>query len=191
MALALGINCGFVKFPPTVDPAAGTETMDDVSLVMRHKSPAGAYQITEVGWWCDNATEEANFEVGLYAADGAVVPGEAGTLLFSSTTNAKGTTLGWKVVTGLNWTIQSNTTYWIGVQLDNTVTLTNTNVLNQVAQGSDLISSSASLPNPFGGGALVSQTRAFSFYALVKTTQLNYQKINNLRPHIFSPGKAR
>lgn len=169
MALVLGTNCGFVAVAPTTDPAGSTVSVDDKSSVTRHTSPATASVITEVGWWCDNATEEANFEVGLYAADGAVVPGEAGTLLHVSRTNAKGTDAGWKSAT-VNWSISPSTDYWIGIQVDDTTTTTNTDrgisgsgdgIDTRTTGGSD-----ATLVNPFGGGNLVDPIAAFSIYAV-------------------------
>jgi len=127
MAVVLGTNSGFCAASPTDDPAGTNRTVDSYAEVTKDTSPAGNNVITEVGWWCDNATKEANFEVGLYAADGAVVPGEAGTLLYSSIVNAKGLGAGWKKVTGLSWAIDPSTPYWIGVQLDNTATTTSIN----------------------------------------------------------------
>ena len=125
MTLTLGTNFGFVTSAPTADPGGeGTWQVDDNEHVTKDTSSSTAAKITEVGWWANEATEAANFEVGLYAANGGTVQGEAGTLLEVSRTNAKGTGLGWKVVTGLNWEISSSTNYWIAVQLDDTATLT-------------------------------------------------------------------
>lgn len=166
MALVLGTNCGFVTVAPTDDPAAGGNVADAYSMVTRDTAPAGAIRITEIGWWCDNATEEANFEVGLYAADGAVVPGEAGTRLYVDDTNAKGTTAGWKRVTGLNWTITAGTAYWIAVQLDDTATATIIDVELSGGGGIDYITSSTTLPNPFDGGAFTWSEGGFTIYAV-------------------------
>src|SRR3990167_1833720 len=101
MALVIGTNCGFVTAAPTADPAGATGVGFDVqAIACRFTSPAGAVRIVEMGWYAGVATEEANFEVGVFAADGAVVPGEAGTRIHLNATNAKGTTEGGKVVTG-------------------------------------------------------------------------------------------
>ncbi len=155
MALVLGTNCGFVTTAPTADPVGETVgQMDNSSRVIKDTSPSTAVKITEIGWWCNDATEESNFEVGLYAADGTVVPGEAGTRLFVSATNAKGTTAGWKVVSGLNWTISSSTAYWLAVQLDDTVTLTRTDIATTGGVGYDFRSVQTTLNDPYGGGAL-------------------------------------
>jgi len=180
MALSLGTNSGFCSAAPVDDPAdLNTSTYDNTSRVARDTSPATAIKITEVGWWCDTATEEANFDVGLYSADGAVVPGEAGTRLYNDTEHAKGTTAGWKSVTGLNWSISSSTTYWIGVAVDNTATATQGNWNSGgTGAGYDIRSGVTVLNDPFGGGALTNSTNTAGIYAVWEgaapgTTQIN------------------
>ncbi len=167
MTITLGVNSGFVTVAPTTDPA-GTTTgaIDTTARVTKDTSSSTAGKIIEVGWWCNEATQEANFEVGLYAADGVVVPGEAGTRLFVDATNAKGTTSGWKVVSGLDWAISPNTAYWIGVQLDDTATTTTTDSGATTGSGFDVLSGQTTLPNPFGGGALFSNLTSLAFYAV-------------------------
>jgi len=124
MALVLGTNCGFVSSAPTVDPAEGsTVIVDWKQFSIKDTSPSGDYRITEIGWWCDSATKESNFEVGLYSDNS----GEPDERLFVDTVNAKGTTAGWKTAS-VNWTLDSSTTYWIAIQLDNTSTATRTNI---------------------------------------------------------------
>lgn len=166
MALVLGTNCGFVTVAPTADPLDFGITGDDSSGVTKDISPAGAIKITEIGCWCDTATTQANFEVGLYAADGAVVPGEAGTLLYVSRTNAKGTTAGWKRVT-VDWDIEPNTAYWLGFQLDNTTP--DTYIGRDLSGGMGMdnrIYGQTTLPNPFGGGALGDSDGLLGIYAV-------------------------
>jgi len=165
MALTIGINSGFVALAPSVDPDEGDAGMDTRAKVTKDTSPATAAKITEIGWYCDNATEEANFEVGLYAADGAVVPGEAGTLLYSDTINAKGTGVGWKTVS-VDWAISPNTDYWLGIQLDNTTTLTNINYVSSGGAGYDNKTAQTTLTNPFDGGALADVDAMISIYAV-------------------------
>ena len=127
MALIIGTNCGFVTLEPSGDPEGSTNAIIDYNArATKFTSPAGATKITKVGWYCDNATEEANFEIGIYSADGEVVPGEAGTRLYVTSTNAKGTDAGWKSAT-VDWNISPETDYWIAVYLDNTATGTNIN----------------------------------------------------------------
>ena len=152
MALVLGTNSGFVTTAPTADPAAIYPAIDTRAFVSKDASPATAKRITEIGWWCDNATEEANFELGLYAADGISSPGEAGTLLHIERTNAKGTGAGWKTV-AVDWAIDPSTDYWLGVQLDDTATATNINHNTAGGLGFDYLDRRTSLPDPFGGGA--------------------------------------
>jgi len=155
MSLSIGTSSGFVVVSPTLDPAeSGTLIADNWAIVTHDTSPITATIITEMGWWCSSATEEANYEVGLYAADGVVVPGEAGTILYSSVTNAKGTTSGWKKVTGLSWSISPSTSYWLGIQCDSTVTATLIDAVGSGASGYDSRSGQSTLPNPFSGGTI-------------------------------------
>lgn len=124
MALTPGTNCGFVTAAPSADPAASNQILDDTTLAGKYTSPAQAGIITEVGWYCDNATEAANFDVGLYSDDATTEPNLR---LFQAVDNAKGTTSGWKAVTGLSWEFSPSTAYWLAVELDNTATATNAN----------------------------------------------------------------
>ena len=168
MALALGTNCGFVSVAPSGDPGAGTfSTVDNYRVALRHTSPIGAVKIVEVGWYCIGATEESNFEVGLYAADGASVPGEAGTRLYVDNSNAKGTDAGWKRVT-VDWSITAETVYWIAMQCDATDTATTTPRDLSGGAGIDLVVA-ASLADPFGGGALSDADAMLGIYALYET----------------------
>lgn len=174
MAVSLGTNSGFVTVAPTTAPGGSQITIDGVAAVTKDTSPADATKIIEVGWYCNEDTEETNYEIALYAADGAVVPGEAGTRLFIDATNAKGTTAGWKVVTGLNWTISPSTDYWIGLQVDAVATTTHIPVNFSSAAGFDTRTPSSALANPFGGGALGDGDGAIAIYAL-------YEVLSNIK----------
>ena len=125
MALVVGTNCGFVTVAPTNDPGGTVYTMDAKTKAIKDTVPAGATTITEIGWWSDTATEEANYEVGIYSHDAG--NNRPSALLGSAKINAKGTGAGWKSVTGLNIEITAEFTYWIAVQLDDTATTTSTN----------------------------------------------------------------
>ncbi len=200
MAVSIGTNSGFVTTAPTIDPAGAATTIDDKSQVTHDTSPSGNKKITEIGWWCDTATEEGNFEVGLYAADGGVVPGEAGTLLQVSRTNAKGTTSGWKTVTGLNWSLTASTAYWLGVQLDNNADITRIDSSSSNGTGDDQLDSQTTLPDPFGGGALDDTNGMICIYALVEdeaagtNTQINigdsWKAISTMQINIGDSWKA-
>lgn len=165
MALVIGTNCGFVTAAPTTDPAGTNFAVDNWSTVGKFISPADATAITEIGWYCDTPSEAADFTVALYAADGAVVPGEAGTRLQLSGAFVKGTGAGWKAATGLNWPISPNTAYWLAWQLPDVVTTTNGNYAGSGGAGIDRINT-ASLPNPYGGGALAVATGILGIYAV-------------------------
>ena len=113
MAIVVGTNAGFVVTAPTENPRGNIAGFNTFSEAVKDTSPATAIKVTEIGWYCDRNTEEANFEVGIYSDEGNDEPEER---LEVNTTNAKGTTDGWKVVTGLNWTISPSTVYWIAAQ---------------------------------------------------------------------------
>jgi len=124
MALVLGTNCGFVTVAPVTNPNESAAGTDALSRALKVTSAADATKITEVGWWCDSATPEANFEVGLYSHDaGNDVPLNR---LYVDATNAKGTDTGWKTV-AVDWAISGSTTYWLAFQLDDTTPNTNYN----------------------------------------------------------------
>lgn len=167
MSLTIGTNCGFVKTAPTDDPGGNaTSTIRQRAVVTRATSSSDTNRITQFGWWCNENSPEANFSIGIYSSNGEVVPGEAGTLLYSSTGHAKGTTLGWKTV-DVKWDIEPNTDYWLGVQL-NYYSGTNTTTDRQLTTGYgyDYIEPKTFLPNPYGGGALALENNMLAFYAV-------------------------
>lgn len=124
MAVVKGINAGFVEEAPTINPSGLNLNVDTLSIAFKDVAPAGAIKITEIGWYCDNATQESNFEIGLYSHDaGNDLPLNR---LYVDNINAKGTGLGWKTV-AVDWEITPGTTYWIAIQLDDTATITRTN----------------------------------------------------------------
>jgi hypothetical protein len=127
MALVEGTNCGFVTVAPTADPGATDLRADNTSRTGKFTAPAGASKITEIGWYCDNATDEGNFELGVYSDDGNGATSLPVTLAAGvSRTNAKGTDAGWKKAT-VDIAITAGTIYWLAVQLDATSSATNTN----------------------------------------------------------------
>jgi len=165
MALVLGTNCGFVTEAPVDDPTGNIDFNTRYRATnLPNTSPATAVKITEIGWWSGTATNECNFEVGLYAADGAVVPGEAGTRLYVDDTNAKGTDAGWKRVT-VDWVISSNTLYWLAIQVDGSFPSVALDYTDTGGPGMDYVSVDA-LPNPFGGEALYNPDGIVAIYAV-------------------------
>ena len=157
MAVVLGTSAGFVTTAPTANPVgSGVTQLQGRSVVTRDTSPATAIKITEIGWWCDDASSEANFEMGLYAADGA--GGIAGTRLYVDDTNAKGTTSGWKKIT-VDWDISSSTAYWLAVQLDDTERTD----IDSESSGSfkGILYTQTTLNNPYG-----SYTAIAGFFAI-------------------------
>jgi hypothetical protein len=79
MAVSIGTNAGFVTSTPSTDPAGTNVAIDGLAAVVKDTSPSGSgLVITEVGWWCDTASEAGNYTMGLYSANGAVVPASYG-----------------------------------------------------------------------------------------------------------------
>ncbi len=163
MALVKGTNCGFVSAAPTVDPAESSIAIDTHSIAMLDTTSAGINTITEIGWYCDNATEEANFEVAIYSDNASTPDAVVGSI---SSTNAKGTTSGWKSATGLSISVSPNTNYWIAVQLDDTATTTNYNSKSSGGNSRKIKNAQTSLPSPWGSSDGSSTISLVGFYAV-------------------------
>ena len=163
MALVLGTNCGFVTTAPTVNPMGSNASINKKGSVTKDTSPATAAKITEIGWYRGLNTSAVNCDIGLYAANGAVVPGEAGTRLYV-TTVSKPTGIGYIGFT-VDWDIDPNTDYWIGLQVDGTTTQY-TDIASSGGAGRDQKIATYSLPNPFGGGAIADADGMYAIYAV-------------------------
>lgn len=170
MALALGTNVGFVTTAPTADPAGTGATSNGSSFVVKDTAPTGAIKITEVGWYKAAGTTSSNTQVGLYAADGATVPGEAGTRLQVTADQASGTSANvWIRFTGLNWPVTAGTAYWLGMQQD---AHTGSSQIDSAASGGsgiDTRTSQTALTNPYGGGALSDVDGMYAIYAVYQS----------------------
>lgn len=164
MAVVLGTNAGFCTSSPDGDPSGSTTTADYYGSAQKDTSSSTAETVTEIGWYCDNATEEANFEVAIYTdEDGRDRPENiVGT---KDATNAKGTDAGWKKVTGLNISISSSTVYWIAVQLDNTATTTNHNYKADGSFRYSIDTNATTLPDPWEAFA-TGDGRLYTIYAI-------------------------
>lgn len=143
---AIGDDMGFCAAAPTSDPAGSTSNFDSKCNAVKDTTSSDFNQVTEMGWWCNNATEAADFQVGIYSHD--AVNDEPDALLQTSGDIAKGTTSGWKTSGSLTWSLSASTTYWVAAQLDNTATTT------QIDKGSGAriadAGTQSSLPDPFG-----------------------------------------
>ena len=178
MALVKGTNCGFVTVAPVDDPAASNLVNDNYARAFKDVAPAGAAKVTEIGWWCDDASEASDYDVGIYSHD--AVNNRPDVLIGSALNNAKGLASGWKVVSGLNITITPGITYWIGVQLDDTPSQTNTNYASFSDQKMDFKSYQTSLPSPWVSSD-GSRVYLVAFYAVYETgggdqTVLDYER---------------
>jgi len=147
-AVVKGVSSGFVTSAPSADPAGIAGKIDTRAFALKAVAPAGAAKVVEIGWWCDTATEEANFEVAIY--DHNVGDNNPEAIVGWDQTNAKGTTAGWKKVTGLDIPITAGNTYWIAVQLDDTATQTNYNYTNDAGEKEDMKTTQTTLIDPWG-----------------------------------------
>lgn len=145
MAVVKGTNSGLVSSRPTTDPA-GTNSVLDGKVFSQKIAPASDVTVTEIGCWVDTASEEANFEVGIYAHDSA--NDRPGSLLGSAGTNAKGTGAGWKYA-AISVALTGGTTYWVAFQLDNVTTTTNGNYSNETGERYS-IANASTLADPWG-----------------------------------------
>lgn len=145
MALVEGTNCGFVLAAPTGDPDVLNVNADTFTLAGKYTSPANATKITEIGWYCDNATEAADAEVGIYAND--AVDNEPGALI-GKAVFAKGTSSGWKKAT-VDIAISPETIYWLAFQVDDTATTTQGNYVTESGRIGRK-ENQTTLPEPWG-----------------------------------------
>jgi hypothetical protein len=149
MAVVKGTNAGFVTVTPSADPEGVLDgAADQRGHAVKDVSPATAGKIVEVGWWCNRATEEANWEMGLY--DHNAGADEPDNRLYVADTNAKGTDEGWKSV-AVDWDISGSTTYWIAMQLDNTATATTIDRLEDGSERRSILAGATTLPDPWTG----------------------------------------
>lgn len=177
MTLVVGTNCGLVTTAPTEDPAEATNfVMDNNRRAIKVTVGIDPITITEIGWWCDTATEEANFEVGIYSHNaGTNAPNE---LLEVSKTNAKGITAGWKKKSGLSWNLLANTIYWLANQLDNTTTITRINYKVIYGQRYSYNTSATTLPDTWTATSTTTNyiMAIYGVYIKTPTGNLNIHK---------------
>ncbi len=169
MAVTIGTDAGFVEnapVDPPTDPEFTNNTVDGWSLATKDTSPTTSVTVTEIGWYCNNATDEANFEVGLY--DDSSGPNN----LLSSSEAAKGTTSGWKKINGLDIIISPNTDYWIAFQLDSTTTSTNGNYESSGGPGrvADLHANTTLPPSGNWSSEISDVDGIYAVYAVYETT---------------------
>jgi len=168
MALTIGTNCGFVVTAPTADPSAPTGVqVDYYSHAGRFTSPADEATITQMGWWCGNATEAANFQVGVYSHD--LDNDRPLTLLASSGDTAKGTTAGWKTAT-VDYKVDPSTVYWLAAQVDNVTSDTYLDAADAVGESGHLKTSQGALPSSWGASS-ASGARLLAIYAVYTVPQ--------------------
>jgi len=113
MPLTRGTNCGFVSSRPTAgNPGSDCATFDEYHFAFRDTSPSGGNRIIEIGWHERGITFAGGaFKVALYS-DSGDMPGtlQSGFPQYGVTITD---TVGWYRITGLNYSLTSNTVYWI------------------------------------------------------------------------------
>lgn len=174
----MGTNAGFVTEAPTEDPNVAGAGVDNLTVAIRDDSPGDA-TVTELGYYINNATQEANWEMGIYTHD--AVDGEPEDLLDGATkTNAKGTDAGWKNRVGLNISIDASTIYWIACQLDNTQTASEIAYLQIQGEFNEAVNPSTTLPDPTWPGSTSSGDYIFAYYALYTDASVATQTAVNI-----------
>lgn len=164
MAVVIGTNSGFVTESPTANPSGSATIIDTTSMSISSVTPSYTTSVTEIGWYCSNATEATNFEVGIYEDNGSDLPGD---LITSYTTNAKGTGEGWKKV-NVDIALSADTKYWIAVQVDDTATTTFIDYTNS-SQRRSLDNGSTQLVDPWVNDG-TSESTTLALYAVVELT---------------------
>jgi len=163
MALVKGVNCGFVTVAPTTDPGGYQYAQDTRALAVRDVAPTGVLKVVEIGWWCDNATEAANTEVGIYSHDAG---NNKPLNLLGSVDFAKGITLGWKKA-AVDISITGGVIYWMASQLDDTVTQT---IITRAYPSGQYVCDGypflTALPNPWNIPSATYSNQVWAIYAL-------------------------
>lgn len=158
-AVVLGTDAGFVTTAPTGTPTGSPTTFDTQAIAIRDVAPVGATTITEMGWWSNAVTEDAETYVGIYSNNASGRPD----VLLGSINFSKGTTAGWKS-TSLNVAVAAGTTYWLAYQLDDTVTASKAVYTDLINYG-QIKTAQTYLPNPWGTSGS-NTTRLYAVYAV-------------------------
>ena len=177
MTLVLGTNCGFVTTAPTTDPG-GTNNgaMSTKANGFRVTTPAiHKIRITEMGWYVNAATNDANTQMGIYTSDGT--DENPDDLIESTGDFSKGTTEGWVKKTDLNIILEPSTTYWICAQCDISAD-TYVDIHADATQAYNLKNDQTELPDPWDG-SVWSLGYLAGFYALYEVVY-NYINIGDV-----------
>lgn len=148
-AVVDGTNAGFVTVAPVDNPSGSTSTADNRATALKITSPADIVAVTEMGFWCDTASEAADYQLGIYTHD-AVNDTPEDLIAGSSGDLAKGTSAGWKVATGLSISVPQSTTVWLAFQLDDTETTTNVDITADAGAKKDRKNTQTELPSNWG-----------------------------------------
>ena len=166
-AISEGTNAGFVSSAPVDDPVGGSSDLgiDTFARACKFTSPVGSNTLTSIGWWSSRATEEADFQVGIYSHDAD--NNLPNVLLASSGDIAKGTSGGWIKAT-VNYSLTTSTVYWLAVQCDDTATTTNIDRTDTAGYKAERKNTQTSLPALWG----TSQSTGEILLAIYGLTQI-------------------
>ena len=166
MTVVIGTNAGFVTTAPTADPEGNNTSLGGRAQALKVVAPDNI-TIKEIGVWVDNATNEADMELGIYNHDSG--DDEPGTLV-TSELFSKGTTAGWKKVVGLNIELSSGVTYWIAAQMDYPGAVTYQNYSADTGERRAYKLSQTTLTDPWGDSQSNLDNYNYSIYAVYTTT---------------------
>jgi len=163
-AVVMGTNSGFVTEAPVDDPGGiGTwKTSSSIYATHAGTSDATARKVTEIGWYrTDDYGDVADYGVAIYADDSGV----PGNLIHSSIGHEGSDAEGWKVVTGLNFTISPNTLYWVSILIGADASGISVDFGASGGSGYDN-KLSESFDNPYDGGELLNSDWLLAVYAV-------------------------
>ncbi len=169
MVVVLGTNAGFVTTAPTSDPTGTESGIDTFAMAMKLIAPSNAVKITEMGWYCQNATQASNYDIGIYSHNETDNEPEA---RLAVATAAKGTTAGWKTA-AIDVDLIPGNTYWLAIQVDDTATQTKMDFTSDAAvRKAILYPTQTTLPSPWGtSNEFASTLQIISVYVLYVTTK--------------------
>lgn len=130
MALVVGTNCGFVGAAPSGDPNGSDPVVIDGNgaYASIYTTPSGDNEVTQMGWYTPDATEAADYDIGIYSVDTTPDPDKPNVRLAVAANQAKGTSAGWKtasVTFGATEGYAASTSFFLAIELDATATATN------------------------------------------------------------------
>jgi hypothetical protein len=165
-AIVKGTNSGFVTSSPSGDPGGGSSVVsDNAAIAIKDTTPAGAVSVTEAGWFKHSGVTNSNFEMGIYSHD--AVNDEPNALLAGADQTTTSVNNSWNVATGINTTVSGSTTYWIAMQLDDTVNSQSMDRNTEAAARFSRYTGVSTLADPWPDSATEATSAIHAMYAKV------------------------